>query len=211
MSDHVEPTSPHLDRLDTLHIPPPTYMPWNRNQDIGGLYQYPPSGMPAPALRGGVTGRDEASLPVAISLPLACCAALGLNIPAYYLNDSVGSLAWDTRAIEYGIGAGCVGAAASILLLVDRHYVVDTLLEWKRTVEPRNVELGFLLAYTVALFPCVPRLGYDIRSLSAEGSWKAFVVPTQVFLVAVPTLFVVVAVLRLLRPKAVEIEGWYVV
>ena len=206
MSGHVESTSPHPDRLDTPDIPPPTYMPRNRYPDVGELYRYPPSGMPAPALRGGVTGRDEASLPVAISLPLAFCAALGLNIPAYYLNDSVGSLSWGTRAIEYGIGAGCVGAAASILLLVEKHCVVDTLLEWKRTVKPRNVELGFLLAYTVVLFPCVPRLGYDIRSLRAEGSWKALVVPTEVFLVAVPTLFVVMAILRLLCPKAVEIE-----
>ncbi|PIL26796.1 hypothetical protein GSI_11132 [Ganoderma sinense ZZ0214-1] len=67
--------------------------------------------------------RDEgrlSSLSPMLSLPIAAFTTFVLNLPLYFL-DVAATNAWGTRAIEYSIGVGCVGTAASLFLCVEKH------------------------------------------------------------------------------------------
>nr|VWO98880.1 Peptide synthetase MbtE (Peptide synthase) [Ganoderma boninense] len=132
---------------------------------------------------------------------------LFLNIPAYY-SDAMGSHAWDAKAVQYGIGVGCVGTVACILLAVERGCAggSGTLREWKLVANSSHVEAGFLLAFTVVLSPCAPRLGHAIATVGWEGlMWKIVAVPAQTFLTALPAFIVVMSMLWLMSPRPVVI------
>ncbi len=208
MSNH-KVISPPWDRSDTALRPPSRiYTPQAQFEDRGGEEYYPPSRTQTPTSQCSVIRRDESrtsSLPVVISLPLAVCATLVLSVPTY-VESSLGTNTWGTRAIEYAIGTGCVGTAASLLLLVEKHCYADTLLEWKlRTADrdgvPGKVELWFLLAYAAALFSSAPGLGYAIRSLNSEVSTEGIAALVQAFWGVVPAVLAVKVAIRWMGPR----------
>ena len=163
------------------------------------LRYYPSDTQAHPYVRAARRETSSSSLSVWIPLPFAVCEVLVLNIPSYIV-DSLATNAWRTRAIEYAIGAGCVGTATFVLFLVQKHCFAHTVCRWKRTVRDLlgwsgdELETAFLHAFTVILFPIVPGLGHAIRSLASEPTREGLALLSNAIFGCVPAIWMVYVV-----------------
>lgn len=192
----IEPNARAEDRPNTVPFPPSSYTPRGRSGEVGDVdsHQYFSGETEASSLQRPVIlpapGRVS-DLPLVISFPIAVSTTLVLNVPLYILS-SVGANAWSTSAVEYAIGSGCVGTAASLLLVVEKRWSADTVHEWKAAAcrtgwwGTRKVELAFLLAYTAALFSSVPRMGYSVHSMYKGALNEGLTVLIEAFWGVVP-------------------------
>ena len=195
----IEPNARAEDRPNTVPFPPSSYTPRGRSGEVGDVHshQYFSGETEASSLQRPVISQASgrvSDLPFVISFPIAVSTTLVLNVPLYILS-SVGTNAWGTSAVEYAIGSGCVGTAASLLLVVEKRWSADTVHEWKaaarRTGWSGKVELAFLLAYTAALFSGVPRIGDSVHSMYKGALNEGLPVLIEAFWGVVPAVLAV--------------------